>query len=425
MISNEKRSMKSVSVWPGFVDALSALLMVVIFVLLLFVLAQFMLSEILFGQENELASLHRHMSSLVDRLGLEQTQSDELRNTVNDLTAKLTDASEENVQLKTSISDLTEQVDSDRRELEKRLLIIASLQEDIAALKTVRDSLESQVGDLSAAVASEQKDKGALRDRSKALEARLAGEQERTLLAQKGIERREIRLQALAALVTEQKEALDSEKQLTADARAEIMLLNQRVKNLSEQLDEISSALELAESEKATQKEKLEDLGKKLNIALARRVNKLEKYQSEFFGRLNEIIGENPNLLIEGDRFVLQAELLFASGSAEIGEKGRSHLKQLAGVIQTLSETIPGDIDWILRIDGHTDRRPIKNEQFPSNWELSTARAVSVVHYLASQGIPEKRMTAAGFSKYHPIDKTDSQEALRKNRRIEIKLTSR
>jgi len=158
---------------------------------------------------------------------------------------------------------------------------------------------------------------------------------------------------------------------------------------------------------------------------LAREVNRLERYRSEFFGRLREVIGENPYVRVEGDRFVLQAELLFDTASADLGEKGKVQLLQLVESLHVLTKKIPQDIDWILRIDGHTDRIPINNERFASNWELSTARALSVVKFLADQGIPENRMTAAGFSKFHPIDPSNTPEAFRKNRRIEIKLTSR
>jgi chemotaxis protein MotB len=277
---------------------------------------------------------------------------------------------------------------------------------------------------LAAALTEKKAQVGELRDRTQALEAQLADEKERTLLAQKGIEQGEIRIQALSALVGEQSQALKEERRLSKTARAEVALLNQQISNMKLQLDEISRALKVAEAENLSQKGKLKELGKRLNIALARRVNKLEQYQSEFFGRLREILGDNPYILIEGDRFVLQSELLFRSGSADLGVSGKRHLKEVSKVFQQLSKKIPENINWILRIDGHTDKVPIHNERFASNWELSTARAVSVVLFLADQGIPERRMTAAGFSKFHPIDPSDTPEAYRKNRRIEIKLTS-
>lgn len=157
---------------------------------------------------------------------------------------------------------------------------------------------------------------------------------------------------------------------------------------------------------------------------MARRVNRLEKYRSEFFGRLRELLGDNPAVRIVGDRFLFQSELLFASGSAQLGDEGKQQLAKLAGTLKSVADRIPKDIQWILRVDGHTDRIPINNARFPSNWELSTARAVSVVRFLATQDIPEQRLSAAGFGEFHPIDVGNSAEALRKNRRIEIKLTS-
>ena len=281
------------------------------------------------------------------------------------------------------------------------------------------------MGDLAAALEMNRQDAGMLRDRSRALAARLADQEERTLLAQTELEVRDIRIQALSALVGQQARALADEQQLSADARAEIALLNQQLQALRRQLGEISQALALAEQDKATQAAEIEDLGRRLNIALAREVNQLNRYRSEFFGRLREVLGENPNIRVEGDRFVLQAELLFDSGSAQLGAAGQQHLVKLAATLRSIAEKIPADIDWIMRIDGHTDRIPINTPRFASNWELSTARALSVVRFLAANGIPEQRMAGAGFSKFHPLNPADTLEAYRQNRRIEIKLTSR
>jgi chemotaxis protein MotB len=229
----------------------------------------------------------------------------------------------------------------------------------------------------------------------------------------------------LSALIGEQQKALEEQRSLTVDARAEVALLNQKLNQLREQLGEISAALRLSEQDREQQKEQIGELGKRLNIELARRVNDLERYRSEFFGRLREILGDNPMIRVEGDRFLLQAELLFPSGSADLSDQGKAELNELAEVLTTIIPLIPEDLQWILRIDGHTDRIPINSVRFSSNWELSTARAVSVVRYLASRGIPEDRMAAAGFSKFHPIDPADTEAAYLKNRRIEIKLTSR
>jgi chemotaxis protein MotB len=426
MISAAKRrSMRSVSVWPGYVDALSALLMVVIFVLLIFAIAHFLLSQILSSQESELASLHQRVNELVEMLGLETQRSEALRAEVEELSGLITNLSGEREALRAKVTDLSRQSALDRETLQNKLLLIASLQEDIDALQRLRRELEERVGSLAATLKGKEGEIGALRDRSKALDARLLDEKERTRLAQKDIEQKDIRIQALSALVGQQERALEEERRLSADTRAEVALLNQQITNLRRQLEEISRALDVAEAEKSAQAAEIKELGKRLNIVLARRVNQLERYRSEFFGRLRDILGDNPYVRIEGDRFVLQSELLFDSGSASLGEEGRRHLTNLATFLKQLSREIPEDLDWILRIDGHTDRVPIHNERFSSNWELSTSRALSVVQFLAGQGISENRMAAAGFSQFHPIDRADTPEAYRKNRRIEIKLTSR
>jgi chemotaxis protein MotB len=415
----------SVSVWAGYVDALSALIMVVIFVLLIFMMAHFLLSGILSGQENELAILNRRINDLAELLGLEKQQNEALKTEMTDLSGMISNLTNENEALSAQVLEYTEQSKVDRLKIKNQLLVVSSLQEDIVALRRVRRELEQQVGVLASALKKTKIMAGAMRDRSKSLEARLADEEERTLLAQKEVEKRDIRIQALVALVGEQKEALEKERELSADVSAEVALLNQQIRNLRRQLEEISHALEVAETEKKAKEVKIKELGKRLNIVLARRVHKLERYRSEFFGRLREFLGDNPRLRIEGDRFILQAELLFDSGSEKLGGDGKQHLLTLAATLRQLSKKIPEDIDWILRIDGHTDRIPIRNEHFASNWELSIARALSVVKFLGDNGIPQYRMAATGFSKFHPIDPADTPEAYQKNRRIEIKLTSR
>jgi chemotaxis protein MotB len=425
MIGINKRKQQSVSVWPGYVDALSALLMVVIFVLLIFVIAQFLLSEILTGQESELSSLHRQVAELTRLLGLEQDKNRQLSATAVELSTLVSSLTENKRELITQIETLTRQSAKDRAEIQEYLLVMASLQEDIDALRRMREELEAKVGNLAAALELSLSEAGSLRDRSRALEARLADETERTLLAQKKIEESDIRIQALTAVVGNQKRALEESEEMTANAKAEVVLLGEQITALKRQLEKISLALKLAEKEKKAQAVEIKNLGKRLNIALAQRVNELEKYRSEFFGRLKAAIGTNPYIRIVGDRFVFQAELLFASGSALLGDEGKQHLTKLATTLRDLSTQIPVDINWILRIDGHTDRVPIHTQVFASNWELSTARAVSVVNFLAKQGIPENRMAATGFSKFHPLDPSDTAEAYRKNRRIEIKLTAR
>ncbi|MDJ0782277.1 MAG: peptidoglycan -binding protein [Desulfosarcinaceae bacterium] len=425
MATIAKRSQRGFNVWPGYVDALSALLMVVIFLVLIFSVTQFLLSQILSGQESELASLHRQISELTTQLGLEQQENRQLAANVSELSLMVNTLTDTRETLQATVADMTAGTRRDKAEIQQQLLLIGSLQEDIDSLRKLRQDLENQVGHMAMALQSSQNTVGQLRDRSKRLEARLADEAERTLLAQQTIEEKEIRIQALSALIGEQKQALAEERQLSANARAQMAQLKQAIATLQARLETVSRALDIAQNDNADQETEIRDLGKRLNLALAQRVNDLEAYRSEFFGQLKRVLGDNPLIRVEGDRFVFPAELLFASGSAELGTEGIRHLSQLAQTLQDLAIKIPSGIDWILRIDGHTDRVPVTSGRFASNWELSTARAVSVVRFLSSRGIPQKHMAAAGFSKFHPLDPADTPQAYRKNRRIEIKLTSR
>lgn len=424
MISKARRLSSPITAWPGYVDVLSALLMVVIFVLMVFIVAQFMLSQVLYEQKNELASLHSQVNELAALLGIEKDKSIRLKQEVSRLSDTIIGLSEDRQVLMSQKKSLTEQTKQDKAAMKKQMLTIASLNEDISTLRQVREELEQKVGDLAASLSDRKDQVAVLRDRSKALAARLAGETEKTVLAQEKIGKQDIRIQALSAVLETQKKAIEKEKQLSASARAEVTFLSDQISRLRAQLDEISQALALAKTEAEQKDQKIDELGKKLNIALARKVNKLEKYRSEFFGRLKQILGSNPAFRIQGDRFVLQAGLLFESGSADLGKDGMTHLAAMAQTLLEISQKIPKEINWILRIDGHTDRLPIHNEIFSSNWELSAARAVSVVRFLSKKNIPEQRMAAAGFSKYHPIDTAHTSEAYQKNRRIEIKLTS-
>lgn len=425
MAARHRYSQQSPSIWPGYVDALSALLMVVIFVLMIFTFSQFILSYILSGQNTELQSLHARIASITNLLGLERNRNEQMGKQIASLSSQVEILNQERTKLRGEVDDLTAQNETQKKEKEQQLRTIASLQQDINALQTLRRELEQKIAETTAGLEREQQLSMSLRDRSKALEASLADEQEKTLLSQQNIEQRDIRIQALSALIGEQQQSLDKEQRLTADARAEVALLKEQLAQLHSQLEEINSALTASEATRSKQQEKIRALGDRLNIELARKVNELERYRSDFFGRLRKIIGDNPVIRIEGDRFLLQAELLFPSGTAKLGKQGGVQLKQVAAVLLQMIPSIPSDLSWILRVDGHTDRVPINSEKFASNWELSMARAVSVVRYLAEQGIPEERMAAAGFSKFHPIDPADTKEAYSKNRRIEIKLTSR
>lgn len=425
MASNVRRGRRPIDVWPGYVDVLSALLILVIFVLLLFSFAQFLLSQLLDAQETELDVMYQRVVELTDLLGLEQEQTSRLSKNVASLTVRVEGLTQDNTALETQVEDLARLNDAKQAEIRQQLMLVASLQEDVDSLRTLRSQLEAEVGKLAAELELNVTELGAERDRSKALEARLAQQTERTLLAQRDLAQREIRIQALSALVAQRDQAIAEERQLGADAQAEIVLLNTKLDALRSQLEQISQALAAAEGRNAEQAAQIEDLGQRLNIALAREVNRLKQYRSDFFGRLREVLGANSPVRVVGDRFVLPSELLFDSGSATLASPGRLELAKLAGTLRDLAARIPDDIDWILRIDGHTDPVPINTVQFADNWELSTARAVSVVHFLIDQGIDPQRLSAAGFGEFHPIDPSPTPEAYRRNRRIELKLTAR
>ena len=208
-----------------------------------------------------------------------------------------------------------------------------------------------------------------------------------------------------------------------ARASANVALLHQQVEALHEQIARLNAALEASEHAAAGQRAEIARLGERLNVALARKAEELQRYRSEFFGRLRALLGEHPSIRIVGDRFVFQSELLFPTGQATLTPEGEQRLAQLAETLAAATHGIPRDIDWVLRIDGHTDRRPIQTAEFRSNWELSTARALSVVRFLAAHGIPEKRLAATGFAEHQPLDPADNSAAYSRNRRIEIKLT--
>ena len=338
MIGYRRRARSAINIWPGFVDALSALLMLVIFMLLVYVVSQLYLSQTLSDRDSELARLSSRLAEISSLLGLEEERNDALE-----------------------------------REMQR-------VQQQLGESLALSDELEMELEETREQAISRQHD----------LEA-----------------------------------ALDQEERLSVSQRALLKQLSDRIGALQQQLATITRALELQEELTAEKESELKDVSQRLNTLLAERVNQLQRYQSEFFGRLREILQDNENIRVVGDRFLLPSELLFASGSANLGASGRRELDKLASVLLDVVEKIPDDIDWILRIDGHTDRIPIDTPAFPSNWELSTARAVSVVRYLAEQGVPEDRMAAAGFGEFFPVAEGLSEEALRRNRRIEIKLTDR
>lgn len=453
MAALARRSRGSPNIWPGFVDALAALLMVIIFLLTVFMLSQFFLNELLSGRDEALARLERQISELSDLLSLERQASTDLRLSIAQLSDQLQSSTAERDAMSTQLAELAavrdalaaraekseadaarvgaqledafKVISADKEKIKIQLAELESLRRDILALRTVRKDLEAKVGKLAANLQTTERDLTVARDRSKALEARLASEQERTTLAQREIEKRDIRLSELLMRVDKSEAELADERELGATQRSRIALLARQIAALRKQLQRIGALLEASETRTAKQQVQIADLGRRLNLALAARVEELSKYRSEFFGRLREVLGDHPGIRVVGDRFVFQSEVLFASGSAELNPEGEAQIARLATTLTEIGKKIPKDINWILRVDGHTDRVPIQTPAFPSNWELSTARAISVVKFLVDHGVPADRLAATGFGEHQPLDPRQNQAGYSRNRRIELKLTQR
>ncbi len=401
MALSNRRHARQIEAWPGYVDVLSTLLMVIVFVLMIFVIGQLFLSQALSGRDEALAKLNRQIAELADILALSQKNATELQSQVDQLSGALTKSTAE------------------RDDLKNQLVVVMG----------ERDALQAQMGDL--------QQKQSSFDAQLAAQAALTEEAKKKLEeAYKSVEADQAKINALltdiAALQSLRDELMkklgdkDVEKEeISTEAQKRVELLNQQILALRQQLSDIAKALEISETKSKDQEVQIAELGKRLNTALASKVQELARYRSEFFGRLREILGNRQDIQIVGDRFVFQSEVLFESGSAEIGAAGKDQLDVLATTLILLTPEIPADLDWVLRIDGHTDARPISSREFPSNWELSTARAVAVLKYLESRGIPPERLAAAGFAEFRPLDSGTSEEAYRKNRRIEIKFDQR
>ena len=376
------RRARGIDVWPGFVDALASVLIVFVFMLLVFVLAQFYATWELAGREATISRLERSIDELARTLSLERERSARLQTQLSDtetrlratlaerdsLFSRLTGAEGKLNLTQAELDEAKRTVRADRETIEARLADIARLQRDIEALRELRAKLEAEVGARDTTIAKE--------------------------------------------------------RQLTAAAESRVSELTRQIQALREQLTAVSNALDLQKTKVKEQQVEIADLGKRLNLALARRVQELNRYRSEFFGRLRAALGDRPDIRIVGDRFVFQSEVLFDSASAELGPEGREQIRRVARTLNEVSKKIPSDLDWVLRIDGHTDRRPIHTAEFPSNWELSTARALSIVRLLIAEGVPPKRLIAAGFGENRPIDPANTPEAWQKNRRIEIRFTT-
>ena len=385
--SSSRRRQSAVNYWPGFVDALAALLVVVVFLIMVFALAQFFLSDALSGRDDALSKLNRQVNELARMLDLERSANTELRLSVSQLSAQLQSSISERDLLVDRLSIVEQELDSERRTSAAELdALRARIAED-------RETIESQRRDLAGLAAD--------------------------------ISDRESRLTALTKRAETAETSFSEQREISERAQQQVALLNQQLAALRRQLAALNEALEASEAKNQEQEVQVVNLGKRLNEALATKVQELARYRSEFFGRLREVLGDRTDIRIEGDRFVFQSEVLFGSGQAVLNPEGEGQLQQLAQTLVQIAAEIPADIEWILRVDGHTDERPISTARFPSNWELSAARAISVVKFLVSAGIPAENLVAAGFGEFQPIDAGADEIAYRRNRRIEFKLDQR
>ena len=377
------RKRRPLEIWPAFVDATASLLLVVVFVLLIAAVGQLYLTNALFGRDEALMKLNARVVELADMLSMQKSESAELSELLNLRTASLARAEE-------TIREQHDVLAGTREKLATREATLAEQERELAARNRTLARIETEVAALRA-----------LRDRLQADVEAVIGERD------------DVRAR------------LEAEIGINVAARAQLELLNQQLAQLGQQLSSLNHALEVAAAEIELKGASIEDLGQRLNVALANKAQQLQRYRSEFFGRLRDALAEHPEVRVEGDRFVLPSSLLFETASDELGVAGVGQVAQLANTLNTLAGMIPDDVDWIVRIDGHTDRRSIASERFPSNWELSAARAIAIVRALIRYGVPERRLAATGFGEFHPIDAGQSEMAYARNRRIEIKLTSR
>ncbi len=327
--------------WPGYVDVLSTLLLVVTFLMSIFMLAQYFASQGASGKDTALKQLTLQISQLTNLLALEKGKS-------------------------------------------------KSAEDDLAALQATLSSMREENAKLSGSALSGG-------EQAKAADARIT------------------------ALTTD----LENQKNISNEALAKVDLLNQQLLSLRRQIAALNDALEASEKKDQDSQTRIKDLGSRLNAALARQVQELQRYRSDFFGRLRELLKNRKDIRVVGDRFVFESEVLFPSGSSTLTPEGLVAMDQLASAIIELEKQIPKEIDWALQVDGHTDIRPIASPQFPSNWDLSTARAISVVRYLVSRGVSPQRLVAAGYGEFRPLEQGKHEASLRRNRRIELKLTNR
>jgi chemotaxis protein MotB len=374
---SRNRTRRSADIWPGFVDAISTLLLVLIFLLTIFIASEFLLSKLLSNKDDALEGLNMQIYQLSELLSLEKTENKDLTSTISKLNEKLNNSSITSDLLSMEFSDLK------NKNIELNRLL-NSLKENTNQIKEENKNLDLKNTNLE----SELKD-------------------------------------LLSTLRATHVNLIKAEKEvkLSEAAKNQVTILNMQIAELREQLNIIQNLLDINLEEIKKKDIHIVELGKKLNTALAIKVGELTQYKSEFFGRLRSILGNRDDIQIVGDRFIYQSEVLFASGSAEVGIEGVVQLTKLSKILLDTTKNIPKDIPWVLQIQGHTDQNPINTLLYPSNWELSAARAISVGKVLISSGVSSDKISVAGFAEFQPLELGQDPSSYRKNRRIEIKLT--
>ena len=369
--------------WPGFVDALATLLMVIIFVLMVFVLIQVNLAYRVSGQDATLGEMRQQLASLGELLNIERRASADLAANLAQITSQLGASNADREELRTKLLNVQKSLQARMADINR---LTARHTDTQAALTAARASLEERLGALQLAegqLAMTQAQNQSAGDKIKVLEAE------------------------------------------TTASKAEVFQLTNTLAALRLRIEELTGLLAEKDRQASRDKVAIANLGKSLNNALANRVQELQRFRSEFFGRLRDVLKDRDDVEIVGDRFVFQSEVLFAQGEAKIGSEGQEQLAKLAVALADIADKIPSDINWVLQVDGHTDDVPIRAGRYADNWDLSTERALSVVRYLNQRGLPANRLAAAGYGEYQPLDSANSDDARRKNRRIELKITQR
>ena len=383
--------------WPGFVDALATLLMVIIFVLLVFVLIQVNLAYRVAGQDATMNDMRAQIVSLGDLLNLERKANDELKDELAGISSLLDATTKERDSLVTQLANATATLSLRDSEIRQLTAIQAQTEE---SLEAARQTIDDRVAAL------------------EAIKLTLAESQAKLMES-------EVEIADAAARNVSSLARISELETKNAASQAEVAQMTNAVTALRLRIEELTSLLAEKEAQAARDKIAIASLGKSLNNALASRVQELQRFRSEFFGRLREVLRGRDDVRIVGDRFVFQSEVLFAQGAASLGPEGEEKLGQLAVALNQIAAEIPEDIDWILQVEGHTDDIPVRAGRFADNWDLSTERALSVVRFLAESGLPANRLAAAGYGEFQPLDDAGSDEARRRNRRIEMKLTQR